>query len=309
MITATAWWIFGGVVASLLALDLFAFNRNAHEVKLKEALWMSAFWIGLALLFNVGVYHWLGHKKALEFLTGYLIEESLSVDNLFVFILIFSYFRVEPKYQHRILFWGILGAIVMRAIFIFAGVALIERFHWIIYVFGAFLVFTGIKMATQGEAKVDPEKNPLVKLVRRILPIDSDPNHNGKLFIRKNGRRMATILFLVLIVVESTDLIFALDSIPAVLAISTDQFIVYTSNIFAILGLRALYFALSGAMSAFHFLKYGLSVILVFVGGKMLVSSFYHVSIGLSLGVVGGVLLGSIVLSLIIPEKKENVAH
>ncbi len=304
MIPPIAWWIFGGVVLSLLALDLFAFNRKAHEVKIKEALFMAAFWIGLALLFNVGVYHWFGHKKALEFLTGYLIEESLSIDNLFVFIMVFTYFRVEARYQHRILFWGILGAIIMRAIFIFAGVALIERFHWIIYLFGGFLIYTGIKMATQGETNVDPEKNPVVRFTRKFIPIHAGSDHEGRMFIKKDGKNFATVLFLVLLVVESTDLIFALDSIPAVLAISQDPFIVYTSNIFAILGLRALYFALSGAMSMFHFLKYGLSVILIFVGGKMIVSNFYPVPIVVALGIVGGVLATSVVLSLLFPEKK-----
>jgi tellurite resistance protein TerC len=303
MTPALEWSIFGAVIVTLLSLDLFVFNRNAHEVKFKEAVLVACFWVGLALVFNIGIYFVLGPRKALEFLTGYLIEESLSVDNLFVFIMIFSYFRIDRKYQHSILFWGIVGAIIMRAVFIFAGVALIQRFHWIIYVFGGFLVFTGLKMAFQSDEEIHPEKNPVIRLARRVLPITHDAPP-GRFAARINGKLMFTPMFIVLIVVETTDLVFALDSIPAVLAISTDPFIVYSSNIFAILGLRALYFALSGAMAAFHYLKYGLSAILIFVGAKMLVSHFYKMPIVVALGVVGGVLALSVVASIVLPGKE-----
>lgn len=302
----TAEWIgFNALVMVLLGLDLFVFNRKAHEVKFKEAMLFSAFWIGLALIFNVALYFLMGERKALEFLTGYLIEKSLSVDNIFVFIMLFSYFRVEPKYQHGVLFWGIIGALIFRAIFIFAGVALLERFHWLIYVFGGFLVFTGIKMAVQGEAEVHPEKNPVIRAANKLLPVSHEPA-GGKMFVRINHKTFVTPLFIVLLVVETTDIVFAIDSIPAILAISRDPFIVYTSNVFAILGLRALYFALAGVMNMFHLLKYGLAVILSFVGLKMIVSSFYKVPIAAALGVVAGVLALSIILSIVYPKKQET---
>jgi tellurite resistance protein TerC len=301
----TEWSGFGIVILVLLTVDLLAFNRKAHEVKFREALLLAGFWVGLALLFNVGVWYFLGHKKALEFLTGYLIEESLSVDNLFVFIMIFGYFHIAPKLQRTVLFWGIVGAILMRALFIFAGVALIAKFHWIIYVFGGFLIFTGIKMAFQGEGgEMNPNKNPVIRVARRFLPI-AEHGPEGKFWTRENGRFAFTSLFIVLLVVETTDLVFALDSIPAVLAISHDPFIVYSSNIFAILGLRALYFALAGAMTSFHYLKYGLAIILSFVGTKMVISHFYAMPIGLALGVVVGVLALSVIGSVLFPPKAE----
>jgi tellurite resistance protein TerC len=302
----TLWWIvFNLFVLAMLVLDLKVFHRDAHEVKIREALMWSAFWIALALTFNVGIYFWRGSEDALEYLTGYLIEKSLSVDNIFVFLLIFSYFRVSAQYQHKILFWGILGALIMRAILIFAGVALIERFHWIIYVFGAFLVFTGIKLAFEKDKEIEPEKNPALLFVRRFMPV-TERFEGDRFFIRQAGRLFATPLFLVLVVVETTDVIFALDSIPAILAITTDPFIVYTSNVFAILGLRALYFALAGLLQLFHYLHYGLSAILVFVGIKMLVSDIFHIPVGAALGVVGGILALSVIASMIWPAAHEE---
>lgn len=304
------WILWGGFtlfVVLMLWLDLAVFNRKAHEVHLGEALGWSAFWIALALLFDLGVYHFAGPERAMKFLAGYVLEKSLSVDNLFVFVLVFSYFKVPPMYQHRVLFWGILGALIMRAIFILAGVALIERFHWIIYVFGAFLVYTGIKIGTGKDKEMHPEKNPVMLFFRRILPV-TDGYREGKLVVREGGRWYVTPLFLVLIIIESTDVVFAVDSIPAILAITTDSFIVYTSNVFAILGLRALYFALAGLMKLFHYLNYGLAVILVFVGCKMLASHYYHVPIVVALGVILGVLAVSVIASLLWP-RKDGHAH
>lgn len=287
---------------AMLVLDLKVFQRKAHEIKIREALLLAAFWISLALAFNVVVFFWRGERAALEFLTGYLLEESLSVDNLFVFLLIFSYFRVPRAYQHGVLFWGILGAIVMRFIFIIAGVALIHKFHWVIYVFGSILILTGIKLAREKDQEIHPEKNPVLKLFRRLVPVT--PDYEGdKFFIRKEGRLFATPLFVVLLMVETTDVVFAVDSVPAVLAITLDPFIVYTSNVFAILGLRSLFFALAGLMKLFHHLHYGLSAILVFVGVKMLVADLYKIPIGVALSAVGGILLLSIIASLIWPEK------
>jgi len=297
------WVGFAVFVGVMLCLDLFVFHRTAHEVHFKEAITFSIFWIGLALLFDLGIYYFLGHQKALEFLTGYVIEKSLSVDNLFVFIVLFSYFNVTGKYQHKILFWGILGAIVIRGIFIFAGVALINRFEWIIYIFGLFLIVTGIKMAFQKDEEIHPENNPVIKLLQRFIPVHHD-HEDGKFFLFKNGRWMATSLFVVLVTVETTDIVFAVDSIPAILAISTDPFIVFTSNIFAILGLRALYFALAGLMKMFHYLKYGLSVILMFVGAKMIAAHFFEIPIGLALGVIGGILAISILCSYLFPKNE-----
>lgn len=302
----TLWWIvFNIFVLVMLVLDLKVFHREAHEVRIREALMWSAFWIALALVFNVGVYFWRGSEDALKFLTGYLIEKSLSVDNIFVFLLIFSYFRVSAQYQHKILFWGILGALIMRAILIFAGVALIERFHWIIYVFGAFLIFTGIKLAFEKDKEIEPEKNPALVFVRRFIPV-TEKFEEDKFFVRRAGQLFATPMFLVLVVVETTDVIFALDSIPAILAITTDPFLVYTSNVFAILGLRALYFALAGLLQLFHYLHYGLSAILIFVGVKMLISDIYHLPVAGALGVVGGILVLSVVASLIWPAHEKE---
>ncbi|MBK9356902.1 MAG: TerC family protein [Bacteroidales bacterium] len=300
------WLAFLVFVFLMLALDLGVFHRKSHEVKIKEALIWSAVWIILALVFNYFVYLYLGKVKALEFLAGYLIEKSLSVDNLFVFLLLFGYFNVEPKYQHKVLFWGILGALIMRAIFIFAGVALLNSFHWLIYVFGAFLVFTGIKMLTPGDAKVEPEKNVLVRLFKKVFPVTREMR-GGKFFVRENSKLFATPLFVVLIVVEFTDLIFAVDSIPAILAISKDTFIIFTSNVFAILGLRALYFALAGITRYFYYLKYGLAIILAFVGAKMMVSGYYKLPVAWSLAVIFGILLLTIIASVMFPKKDEIV--
>ena len=300
-------WIgFNVFVLMMLALDLGVFHREAHEVSMREAAGWSVLWVSLALVFNYGIYYFLGPQVGLEFLTGYLIEKALSVDNIFVFVLIFSYFNVPPRYQHRVLFWGILGALLMRGAMIAAGAALIAQYHWIIYIFGAFLVFTGIRMAMQTEHAIEPESNPVIRLVKRFVPV-TNRYHGQKFFIREDAggrlRRVATPLFVVLVLVETTDLIFAVDSIPAIFAITTDPFIVYTSNVFAILGLRALYFLLAGVIHKFHYLKLGLSAVLVFVGAKMLVTYFdYHVPIGISLGVIGTVLLASVAASLMFPR-------
>jgi tellurite resistance protein TerC len=267
-------------------------------VKIKEALSWTALWITLALLFNLGIYIWRGQETALEFLTGYLVEKALSVDNIFVFLLIFSYFDVPLLYQHKVLFWGILGALVMRAIFIVMGITLIEKVHWIIYIFGGFLILTGIKIALEKDKELRPGRNPVLRIFRRFIPV-SEHYENGKFFIRKEGRYLSTPLFISLLVVETTDIVFAVDSIPAILAITLDPFIVYTSNVFAILGLRALYFALAGMMRLFQYLHYGLSAILVFVGVKMLVASIWKIPIGIALGVVAGILLISIGASMV----------
>lgn len=310
-------WIgFNLFVLAVLALDLGVFHKKSEAVTLKNALGWSAVWITLALAFCVLVYFWHGKQPALEFLTGYLIEQSLSVDNLFVFLVLFQFFKVPAEYQHKVLFWGIIGALVMRLAFILAGVALINRFHWIIYVFGVFLIYTGFKLAFQDEAEVDPEHNPALKLARRYLPMTA--NYEGdRFFLIRDGKRWATPLFAVLIVVETTDLLFAVDSIPAILAITRDAFIVYTSNVFAILGLRSMYFALAGLLEYFEYLNYGLSAILVFVGAKMLLSNesfapwglrlHYKIPIGVSLGVVAGLLALSIVASILFaPKHKEQ---
>jgi tellurite resistance protein TerC len=294
------WVLFGLLVVVLLAIDLGVAHRRAHNIKIREALVWTAVWISLALLFNVGIYFWRGSEQALSFLTAYVIEKSLSVDNLFVFVLIFAYFGVESKYQHNVLFYGIIGALVMRAIFIGVGVTLIHMFHWVIYVFGAFLIITGFRMGLQKDREIHPQKNPVVKLFRRLMPVTQD-YVEGKFIVTRNGRRMATPLMVVLLVIESTDIVFAVDSIPAVLAVSTDPFIVYTSNIFAILGLRALYFALAGAMQLFHKLHVGLAFILVFIGVKMVLADIVKIPIGIALGVVGGILAISIAASLLLP--------
>ena len=295
------WVIFSLIIIVMLALDLGIFNKKSHEIKLKEALLWVLVWISLAMIFNLIVLSQFGKTKALEFLTAYVIEYSLSIDNIFVFIMVFSFFSVRKEYQHKVLFWGILGAVIMRAVFIFAGVALINRFHWIVIIFGAFLVFTGLKMLLQKEeAKVDPEKNSLVRLFRKFLPV-TDQLHGDSFFVRKDGKNYATPLFIVLLIIESTDLIFAVDSIPAVLAISKDTFIVFTSNIFAILGLRSLYFAVSGIMGLFRYLKVGLAFVLTFVGLKMLAAYFhFEIPVTLSLSIIVLILLLSIIASVII---------
>jgi tellurite resistance protein TerC len=291
------WVAFNIFVLGVLALDLGIFHRKAHVIKIKEALVWSAVWITLALLFNLGIYFWRGPETALEFLTGYLIEKSLSVDNIFVFLLIFSYFGVPPLYQHKVLFWGILGALIMRAVFIAAGITLIEKFHWTIYIFGAFLILIGAKMALQKERKIHPERNPILRLFRQWVPVAED-YAEGRFLVKRAGHYLATPLFIVLIVVETTDIIFAVDSIPAILAITLDPFIVYTSNVFAILGLRALYFALAGIMELFHHLHYGLSAVLVFVGIKMLIGDIYKIPVSIALSVVAGILFISVIASI-----------
>ncbi|HUX95835.1 MAG TPA: TerC family protein [Bacteroidales bacterium] len=298
------WVGFHLFIFSMLALDLGVFHKKSHKVPVKEAITWSLVWVSLALSFNFLVYLWLGKIKALEFLTGYVIEYSLSVDNIFIFILIFTYFAVKEEYQHRVLFWGIIGALIMRAIFIFAGVALINRFHWIVLIFGGFLVYTGIHMLFQKDVAVDPEKNAVVKFFRKFLPV-TDTYHGNKLFIKQKHRLYATPLFLVLLVIESSDLIFAVDSIPAILAISKDSFIVYTSNIFAILGLRSLYFAVSGIMGYFRYLKVGLAFVLSFVGSKMLLAFFnIEIHIVLSLLVIVSILTVSVIASVLIKPGK-----
>ncbi len=302
-VTIYVWIGFLAFVLLMLALDLGVFHRKSHEVKIKEALIWSAVWISMAMVFNYGIYVYMGEIKAMEFLTGYIIEKSLSIDNLFVFIMIFSYFNVDKKYQHKVLFWGILGALIMRSIFIFAGVALINKFHWIIYIFGAFLIFTGVKMLIQKNEKVDPNKNPLVKLFKRFYPV-TDTMHGDRFFVKINAKKFATPLFVVLLLVEFTDLIFAVDSIPAIMAITSDPFIIFTSNVFAILGLRALYFALAGITQYFHYIKYGLSAILVFVGLKMVLVDFYKIPILVSLFTILGILVISVIASLLFPKKE-----
>jgi tellurite resistance protein TerC len=298
-------WIgFHIFIFAMLALDLGVFHKKSHKVSVKEAVVWSIVWISAAMLFNLLIYLELGKVKALEFFTGYVIEKSLSVDNIFVFILIFLYFAVKEEYQHKVLFWGVLGALAMRAMFIFAGVALINKFHWIILIFGGFLVYTGIHMLFQKEIAVDPEKNAVVKFFRKFLPV-SESYHDDKLFIKQNHKLLATPLFLVLLVIESSDLIFAVDSIPAILAISQDRLIVYTSNIFAILGLRSLYFAVAGVMKYFRFLKIGLAFVLSFVGAKMLLA-FFDIEIHIihSLIIIISIIAVSVVASVLIKEKK-----
>ena len=309
-----SFWIgFFVFVIVMLCLDLFVFNKKDSAMTVKDALIGSAFWIGLAVVFNIAVYYLLGEVKALEFVTGYLIEESLSVDNLFVFIMIFGFFKIEPKHQHKILFWGIIGAIVMRAIFIFAGVALIEQFAWVMYIFGAFLIYTGLHMLFEKEeAAFNPEQNIIIRLFKKIMPITHDMS-KPDFFVRKEKVLYATPFFVALLFIEASDLIFAVDSIPAVLSVSKDPFIVYTSNIFAILGLRSLYFALHGIMAYFHYLKYALSGILTFIGIKMCVNELYaefgvgfSISNFTSLGVILCLLTTSILLSIIVKKRAEK---
>ena len=301
------WVGFNVFVLVMLALDLGVFHRKSHAVSGREALIWSAVWISLSLVFNVLIYFfwdrmmpdslYTNREAALAFFTGYLIEKSLSVDNIFVFILIFSFFAVPAAYQHRVLFWGILGALVMRGTLIAIGAALLKEFHWIIYVFGAFLIFTGIRMALHRDEELHPEKNPVVKFFTRFMPV-TKTFEGDKFFVRHAGQLMATPLFLILLIVESTDLVFAVDSIPAIFAVTQEPFIVYTSNVFAILGLRALYFLLANVMDKFQYLKIGLSAVLTFIGVKMVIVDFYHIPIGVSLAVVAGILTVSILASL-----------
>jgi tellurite resistance protein TerC len=305
------WVAFNLCVLTILAIDLGVFHRKAHEVTVREAAGWTATWITLSLLFNYAIYHYLGPTAGLEFLTGYLIEQALSVDNIFVFVLIFTYFSVPKRFQHRILFWGILGALILRGTMIGMGTFLIHRFEWILYVFGAFLVYTGIRMAMVEEQGIDVEANPVIKYMRRLLPITTR-YHGQRFFVReaadgKSGatKLVATPLFVVLVMVETTDVVFAVDSIPAIFAVTTDPFLVYTSNVCAILGLRSLYFLLAGIVDKFRFLQLGLSLVLVFVGGKMLIADFFKVPVGASLGVVAGILAISVVASLLFPKVSE----
>ena len=291
------WAGFIAFVLAMLALDLGVFHRKSHAVSLKEAAVWSGVWISLAAVFNGLIYWMFGPTLGLEFTTGYLIEKALSVDNIFVILVLFTYFRVPSEYQHRVLFWGILGALVMRAIFVFAGAALLSKFHWMIYVFGALLVVTGFKMLRSGDEQVDPDKNPLIRLVRRVLPLTPE-FHGEKFFVRDGVKWVGTPLFLCLVAVEFTDLIFAVDSIPAIFAVTRDPFIVFTSNIFAILGLRSLFFLLAGVMDRFVYLKIGLAMVLLFVGTKMVIMDWYKIPVALSLGIVGLILMTSIVASL-----------
>lgn len=310
MITSEAFlWIgFNAFVLIMLAIDLGVFHRTKHQVSVKEALTWTGVWVALSLAFNVFIYFRFGEELAVQFLTGYLIEKSLSVDNIFVIIMIFSYFQVPAEYQHKVLFLGILGALVMRAIFIFTGIELIHTFHWLVYVFGAFLVATGIRMLVSKDTPVDLNGNFFVKMVRRVVPV-TDGYVGDRFFTRRNGALLATPLFLALLVIEGTDLIFAVDSIPAILAISEEPFIVYTSNIFAILGLRSLYFALAGIESYFKYLKYGLAVILVFVGTKMALADFFKIPIEISLLIIAGILGTSMIASVLGSKRAEKALH
>jgi len=298
------WILFNVFVVVMLALDLGVFNRHAHTVSFREAVIWSAMWIGLALSFAVVLYFWQGRTVSLEFATGYLIELSLSVDNLFVFLVIFRFFRVPSELQHRVLFWGILGALITRGFFIVAGVGLIRRFDWIIYIFGALLVWSGIKLMHQGDAEIDPEKNLILKVFRKWMPVTDD--YVGNKFWVRQPNLHATPLVVVLLVVETTDILFAVDSIPAVLAITLNAFIVYTSNVFAIMGLRSMYFALAGVMEYFEYLHYGLSAVLIFIGTKMLMSHYYKIPTPIALGTVIGVLAISVAASLIFPRKNRE---
>lgn len=287
----------------MLALDLGVFHRKAHEVTIKEALTWTSIWITLAMLFNLFIYYYFNKEKAVEFFTGYVIEKSLSIDNIFVIIMIFSYFQVPKAYQHKVLFWGILGALVMRVIFILSGIELIHRFHWLVYIFGGFLAVTGIRMLTAADAKVDPEKNPLIRIARKVFRFTQD-FEGDQFFVKREGVLLATPLFLVVVMIEFTDLIFAVDSIPAILSISDDSFIVYTSNVFAILGLRSLYFALAGIEKYFQYLKYGLAAILIFVGAKMSTADLIAIPVEISLIVIVFILAIAMLASAIVKKNK-----
>ena len=300
------WVLFNLFVLAMLALDLGVFHRRAREMRFREAAGWSLMWIALSLAFWVLLHFWLGTRPALDFLTGYLLEKSLSVDNLFVFLLIFRYFKVPRLHQHTVLFWGVVGALLMRGVFIAAGVTLMARLEWIIYVFGGFLIYSGLKLLRHRKEEIHPERNPLLRLFKRTVPSTHD-YVDGKMLVRQGGRWVATPLLAVLLVVETTDVLFATDSIPAILAITTDAFIVYTSNVFAILGLRALYFVLAGMMDLFHYLHHGLAVVLVFIGVKMLLAHAYPIPTWVALCVVGGVLAVSVGASLVFPSKKAAV--
>ncbi len=301
------WLIFGVVVFTALFLDLFVFHRNPHKISLKEALLLSAFWIALGLAFGVFVYFDRGYDRAVEYFTGYLLEKALSLDNIFVFILIFSYFKIPEEYRHKVLFWGVLGAIVFRAIFIFAGLELIKHFHWVVYIFGVILIVSAIKLLTTEEKEFHPEQTLVYRIAKRLIPLGPHSS-DGRFFIKEGGRLYATPMFLALVFVESSDIMFAIDSVPAILAISKDPFVVYTSNIFAILGLRSLYFAAAGILPLFHYLHYGLSFILVFIGVKMLLSELYKIPVEVSLLLIGSAIFLSVVASLVVKKKESNNA-
>lgn len=310
------WWAFNALIIFLLALDLGVLHRESKEISVRAALWQSAMWIGLALIFGVVIFFWRGQETALEYYAGYLIEKALSIDNLFVFLLLFSFFAVPKEYQYRVLFWGVIGALVMRALFIFAGVALLERFHWLIYIFGAFLIYTAFRMIRDTEHEVHPDRNPALRFVRRVLPV-TDEYVEDKFWVRRAGRWMVTPLFVVLIAVETSDVIFALDSIPAILAITRDPFIVYASNAFAILGLRALFFALAGLLVYIEYLDYGLAAVLAFIGVKMMLPLFeplvyqltgqevhLHIPVGWALLIVALLIGASVVASFVLPSRE-----
>lgn len=300
----TLWVIFNVFILLMLIVDLKVFNRHPHEITIRESLIWTAIWIVQAVIFGIGIYFFMDPQSSLDYFTGYLIEKSLSVDNIFVFLLIFTYFGVDSIYQHRVLFWGIFGALVFRLIFIFVGVALLEQFHWIIYVFGAFLVFTGIKLALEKDKEIHPEKNPVLLLIRRFIPVTK--NFHGHHFIIKRGKRIiATPMFVVLVVIETTDIVFALDSIPAIMAITRDTFLIYSANAFAILGLRALYFALSGVMRLFHYLHYGLAFILIYIGFKMLLENVIHIPTLFTLAVIVITLTISVIFSILYPKEEK----
>jgi len=300
-----AWMAFLGAVFVMLMVDLGIFHRKAHALSLKEATLWSIFWVVVSVLFNILILFWLGEEKALEFLTGYLLEKSLSADNIFVFAVLFSYFAVPAEYRHRVLFWGVVGAIVFRLTFILAGTALLKKFHWVVYVFGIIVIISGIKLLMRKEEKIVPERNPVLRLARRLLPI-TPTYHGQRFFVVHDGKVFATPLMLVLLVIESTDIVFAIDSIPAIFAITRDPFIVFTSNVCAILGLRALYFLLEGMIRLFRYLDEGLAVILVFIGVKMLLSEFYEIPVWVALGFVAVVLAIAITLSLVVKEAKAH---
>jgi len=302
----TLWVVFNIFIVSMLIIDLTIFNREPEEISIRKALGWTAVWIILAVIFGIGLYYYMDPESSLDFFTGYLIEKSLSVDNIFVFLLIFTYFGVDPKYQHRVLFWGIFGALVFRLIFILIGVALIEQFHWVIYIFGAFLIFTGIKLAFEKDKEIKPNRNPVLKLVRRFVPVTKD-FHGEKFFIKRNGKWIATPMFIVLVMIETTDVVFAFDSIPAIMAITRDTFIIYSANAFAILGLRALYFALSGVMRLFHYLHYGLALILVYVGTKMMLEDLVEIPTLVTLSVIILTISFSILISIIYPKKEPPI--
>ena len=304
-ITPLYWFLFHLFIFLMLFLDLGVFHKKQHEVKTKEALLWTLTWITLALIFGVIIYFQFGENPAIEFLTGYLIEESLSMDNIFVFVIIFSYFKIPMVHQHRVLFFGILGALIFRALFILTGVSLINKFHWLLYVFGSFLVFTGIKISFTREEEADFSKSVLSRLCKKVIPI-TDNLYGSKFFILKDKKRMATPLFLTLLIIEGSDILFALDSIPAIMSITLDPFIIYTSNIFAILGLRSLYFVLKNLVDKFHYLKYGLSSILTFVGIKMLIVDFYKISTVYSLTFIFSMLILPIIISIYLPQTKKG---